>query len=752
MENTSTTYFHRSVLDYVVIFVFIPFAFLLLGVRWFIDSEFRALSIPITVVHIVTLVIVAALVRKVVLNVLEAVFATSDDGRSLERLLAYVPYDAEIRDLVTYLSQNTMSDTVFKSADATLLGISLSTNYQKAAKAISIVSAGLMADRRQQVLRIQTLLSRAKKSAKFSGKDKLSSILGVELSSLLFVPIVGHFVRKKTTDIPRWSNLSIQQKQAIYTLCVVSDEAHECVLLLFDFSDIPIEEEKAIVTAGLSDLPSGIFNAPSRFLAMAILNVMTSQKRKWVFGSKLLGGNLHDGSWVAMPSPLTRPDFELDSFKDRLTIGARMFALSMLITLTLLYVITPGRQIVNANSEIQSFLGITPGNSGFFVESLEHVLLLQYVSIFVVFLVTPLVMFVLLVREIGLVKINALDRDIDPFGVIVNRTIIRRLTTTGMLALASGVLIFFRQPGEQGSFEFLKSLSGVVQLLTAVCFPIGYACYANASMIPHVLRSVDDALYLELSKKGVNVQRYELMHNQNTMSVSMRIISSDDIKNTELSVQPEPTSANPLPPNSTLHDSSSPSSQISIPEFEISTSTESTQIPIPAPEARFTVSEHPHYQPSPPPEIEENEATEIPILPLQPPKSESPRTLIPLPPPPPPPNIAFPNPQIPLPPPPPPNVPQQTQTPLPPPPPPNILQQLRNHPALPDYTRVQNNPIPIPSTNPRSASQIGLSSPQGPVEVGSYRLDKDGIEWFLSESGWLFRRAGDSDWSALQYS
>ena len=362
-------------------------------------------------------------------------------------------------------------------------------------------------------------------------------------------------------------------------------------------------------------------------------------------------------------------------------------------------------------------------------------------------------MFVLLVREIGLVKINALDRDIDPFGVIVNRTIIRRLTTTGMLALASGVLIFFRQPGEQGTFEFLKSLSGVVQLLTAVCFPIGYACYANASMIPHVRRSVDDALYLELSKKGVNVQRYELMHNQNTMSVSMRIILSDDIKNTELSVQPEPTSAIPFPPNSTLHDSSSPSSQISIPEFEkISTSTESTQIPIPAPEARFNVSEHPHYQPSPPPEIEENEATEIPILPLQPPKSESPRTLIPLPPPPPPPNIAFPNPQIPLPPPPPPNVPQQIQTPLPPPPPPNILQQLRNHPALPDYTRVQNNPIPIPSTNPQSASQIGLSSPQGPVEVGSYRLDKDGIEWFLSESGWLFRRAGDSDWSALQYS
>ena len=52
-------------------------------------------------------------------------------------------------------------------------------------------------------------------------------------------------------------------------------------------------------------------------------------------------------------------------------------------------------------------------------------------------------------KEIGLVKINALDRDIDPFGVIVNRTIIRRLTT-GMLALASGVLIFFRQPREQG--------------------------------------------------------------------------------------------------------------------------------------------------------------------------------------------------------------------------------------------------------------------------------------------------------------
>ena len=56
---------------------------------------------------------------------------------------------------------------------------------------------------------------------------------------------------------------SIQQKQQSI-LCVLYDEAHECVLLLFDFSDIPIEEEKAIVTAGLSDLPSGIFNAPSR--------------------------------------------------------------------------------------------------------------------------------------------------------------------------------------------------------------------------------------------------------------------------------------------------------------------------------------------------------------------------------------------------------------------------------------------------------------------------------------------------------
>lgn len=661
---------------------------MLLGIRWFIDSEFRGLSIPITAVHVAALVIVATLVRKVVLNVLEAVFATSDDGRSLERLLAFVPYDAEIRDLVAYLSQSTISESAFKSADTTLLGISLNTNYQKAAKAISVVSAGLMADRREQVLRIQTLLSRAKKSVNFSGKDRLSSILGINLSSILFVPIVGHFIRKKHTEIPRWSSLSIQQKQAIFTLCVVSDEAHECVLLLFDFGDIPIEEEKAIVTAGLSDLPSGIVNAPSRFLAMAILNVMTSNKRSWVFASKLLGGNLHAGSWVAMPSPLTRPDFELDTFKDRLTIGARMFALSMLVTLTLLYVITPGRMIVNANSEIQAFLQITPENSGFWIETIEHILLLQYVSIYVVFLVTPLVIFVLLVREIGLVKINAVDRDIDPFGVIVNRTVIRRLTTTGMLALASGILIFFQQPGQQSTFEFLKSLSGVVQLITAVCFPIGYACYANASMIPHVLRSVDDALFLELSKNGVDVQRYEIIHNQRAMSVSMKVISSNDTKTTELSAQ--------------------------IPNITETSSDRS-------------------------------------VLPSHPSNNESPQAPIPLPPPPPP-NIVLPSPQIPLPPPPPPNnVSQQPQIPLPPPPPPNILRQLRDHPAMPDYTGIQNNPVPIPRINPQPHSQIGLTSPEGPVEVGSYRLDRDGTEWFLSESGWLFRKSGDSDWVALGY-
>ena len=229
-----------------------------------------------------------------------------------------------------------------------------------------------------------------------------------------------------------------------------------------------------------------------------------------------------------MPSPIAHPEFELDRTQDRITIGGRMFLLSMLVSLTVLWAITPGRQVIVSNRVLQEFFQVTSYNAGFLTESLEHVLILSYVMAASILVITPITMFIFLVREVGLVKVSVEDRDIDPFGTIMNRKMITKLTTIGALAIITGLQAYFTVTADPSLLALLTDLSGLLQVVTAVSFPIAYACYANSPMIPHVVRAFDEGLYRRITPEGGALEKYELAVDERTMSVSMKVMDDDD--------------------------------------------------------------------------------------------------------------------------------------------------------------------------------------------------------------------------------
>ena len=197
---------------------------------------------------------------------------------------------------------------------------------------------------------------------------------------------------------PDWTTLTEHQKKAIYCACAVSDRAHEAVVQLFDFADIPIEEEKAIVVAGLSDIPTGARNWPNRMVAYGIPMTMTSSIASgpsWRRSSEAT--STQPPGW---PCPRRSPtEFELDRTQDRITIGGRMFLLSMLVSLTVLWAITPGRRAIVSNRALQEFFQVTSYNAGFLTESLEHVLILSYVMAASSWSSQSITMFIFLVQR-----------------------------------------------------------------------------------------------------------------------------------------------------------------------------------------------------------------------------------------------------------------------------------------------------------------------------------------------------------------
>ena len=521
-------YWKRSLVDRITIYALMPCAFFLITIRWTVDPEFRSLAIPITFVHVVCVMSAAYLLRGVVTMFLEAVFAMSDDGRSLEQLLRFIPDDQRVIAMANFFRRFGASDQKLKETDRSLIVQGFQTNYMQVARAIAIASVGLMPHDRHVVMRMQELLDKASDDAEFDGFRALGQILGVDIKRRWMLPILGPMLQRRDGFTPDWTTLTEDQKKAIYCACAVSDRAHEAVVQLFDFADIPIEEEKAIVVAGLSDIPTGARNWPNRMVAYGILMTMTSKDRLWSLMAKVVGGNVYSASWVAMPSPIAHPEFELDRTQDRITIGGRMFLLSMLVSLTVLWAITPGRQVIVSNRVLQEFFQVTSYNAGFLTESLEHVLILSYVMAASILVITPITMFIFLVREVGLVKVSVEDRDIDPFGTIMNRKMITKLTTIGALAIITGLQAYFTVTADPSLLALLTDLSGLLQVVTAVSFPIAYACYANSPMIPHVVRAFDEGLYRRITPEGGALEKYELAVDERTMSVSMKVMDDDD--------------------------------------------------------------------------------------------------------------------------------------------------------------------------------------------------------------------------------
>ena len=521
-------YWKRSLVDRITIYALMPCAFFLITIRWTVDPEFRSLAIPITFVHVVCVMSAAYLLRGVVTMFLEAVFAMSDDGRSLEQLLRFIPDDQRVIAMANFFRRFGASDQKLKETDRSLIVQGFQTNYMQVARAIAVASVGLMPHDRHVVMRMQELLDKASDDAEFDGFRALGQILGVDIKRRWMLPILGPMLQRRDGFTPDWTTLTEDQKKAIYCACAVSDRAHEAVVQLFDFADIPIEEEKAIVVAGLSDIPTGARNWPNRMVAYGILMTMTSKDRLWSLMAKVVGGNVYSASWVAMPSPIAHPEFELDRTQDRITIGGRMFLLSMLVSLTVLWAITPGRQVIVSNRVLQEFFQVTSYNAGFLTESLEHVLILSYVMAASILVITPITMFIFLVREVGLVKVSVEDRDIDPFGTIMNRKMITKLTTIGALAIITGLQAYFTVTADPSLLALLTDLSGLLQVVTAVSFPIAYACYANSPMIPHVVRAFDEGLYRRITPEGGALEKYELAVDERTMSVSMKVMDDDD--------------------------------------------------------------------------------------------------------------------------------------------------------------------------------------------------------------------------------
>ena len=665
-------YWKRSLVDRITIYALMPCAFFLITIRWTVDPEFRSLAIPITFVHVVCVMSAAYLLRGVVTMFLEAVFAMSDDGRSLEQLLRFIPDDQRVIAMANFFRRFGASDQKLKETDRSLIVQGFQTNYMQVARAISVASVGLMPHDRHVVMRMQELLDKASDDAEFDGFRALGQILGVDIKRRWMLPILGPMLQRRDGFTPDWTTLTEDQKKAIYCACAVSDRAHEAVVQLFDFADIPIEEEKAIVVAGLSDIPTGARNWPNRMVAYGILMTMTSKDRLWSLMAKVVGGNVYSASWVAMPSPIAHPEFELDRTQDRITIGGRMFLLSMLVSLTVLWAITPGRQVIVSNRVLQEFFQVTSYNAGFLTESLEHVLILSYVMAASILVITPITMFIFLVREVGLVKVSVEDRDIDPFGTIMNRKMITKLTTIGALAIITGLQAYFTVTADPSLLALLTDLSGLLQVVTAVSFPIAYACYANSPMIPHVVRAFDEGLYRRITPEGGALEKYELAVDERTMSVSMKVMDDDDaISFSRVAPAPfTPMASAPTEPQPTLPIEPTPAPQAPFvpgpaptPAMAPMMQPIAATTPPPAPPAPPAAVPAPIPPPPAPP------ASAVPPAPPAPPAPSAPLTppaAMPAPIPPPP---AAPAPPAPLTPPAPPAPPAAMPAPIPPPPP-----------------------------------------------------------------------------------
>ena len=460
---------------------------------------------------------------------LEAVFAMSDDGRSLEQLLRFIPDDQRVIAMANFFRRFGASDQKLKETDRSLIVQGFQTNYMQVARAIAVASVGLMPHDRHVVMRMQELLDKASDDAEFDGFRALGQILGVDIKRRWMLPILGPMLQRRDGFTPDWTTPTEDQKKAIYCACAVSDRAHEAVVQLFDLCGHPHR-------GGEGHRGGRPLGHPHRCSQLA-----QSHGRLWhpddddLEGSPLVPHgegrrrqrllSLLGGHALADRPPRVR---KLDRTQDRITIGGRMFLLSMLVSLTVLWAITPGRQVIVSNRVLQEFFQVTSYNAGFPTESLEHVLILSYVMAASILVITPITMFIFLVREVGLVKVSVEDRDIDPFGTIMNRKMITKLTTIGALAIITGLQAYFTVTADPSLLALLTDLSGLLQVVTAVSFPIAYACYANSPMIPHVVRAFDEGLYRRITPEGGALEKYELAVDERTMSVSMKVMDDDD--------------------------------------------------------------------------------------------------------------------------------------------------------------------------------------------------------------------------------
>jgi len=509
METTSGRYWSMKLGQYIALFFAIMGVFLIL-IRWMFDPESRNLAHWAFLGHVVGILVAVLLVDTLVFRrVLSSNFSVVDGGFSLS--MAYsdqelTPDGQAIKALLEssddVLKQEQLDGiTEIALKDITVLAVVLS----QMSTSVLNDSNGLrkLYSKKDQVLRA----CRQKDEDRRSMNHHLAEVLGVEkgLITLLLIPILGEFLFRRFagSKVKKWHELTEGEKDRIHKLAMLNYVTCSCVMAAFDFRDIPLKDEKKLMVAWLSR-PGGKYIEWlfGRFYA----GVKGKEMIPAIATKNLLGVSIKDDDWISVPSPVSHPEFELDDINDRVIFSLNTYFQTLSFAMLLVVVpywlaslITQGdNSVMYINDHIRDLMGTQPGFGSGLVEFIDQFLvtlvqLVVYGGTLTVLILVP----ILLSQEIGLVKVDLANRDIDPFGTILKRRLGIILNFSAIAPLfAAYRYVVTRSDGS--SMEIATAVSGFAQTLLAIPLVMVILFFQRAPLVPHIIRSLDSSILREL--------------------------------------------------------------------------------------------------------------------------------------------------------------------------------------------------------------------------------------------------------------
>ena len=104
---------------------------------------------------------------------------------------------------------------------------------------------------------------------------------------------------------------------------------------------------------------------------------------------------------------------------------------------------------------------------------------------------------IFLSQEIGLVKIDLANRDIDPFGTILKRRLGIILNFSAIAPLFAAYRYVVAE-SDGSAMEIATAVSGFAQTLLAIPLVMVIMLFQRAPLVPHIIRSLDSSILREL--------------------------------------------------------------------------------------------------------------------------------------------------------------------------------------------------------------------------------------------------------------